>query len=63
MVIDDEGAIEYHFTRRHNCYVPTKNMREWYLLQKPWVCQVLFPFSKLNNPKLHGSVIKTMTTA
>jgi hypothetical protein len=62
MVVDDEGATKCHFTRHHNCYVGTKNMREGYFLQKPWVCQVLLPLNKLNNPKLHGSTITTMTT-
>ncbi len=47
---------------RHGCYATTKNMREGYLFQKPWVCQAFLSFNKLNNPKLHGSTMTSMTT-
>jgi hypothetical protein len=63
MVVDGEGTTKYHFTWQHICYVATKKMREGYLLQKPWVCQVFLSLNKLNNPKLNGSTITTMIIA
>jgi hypothetical protein len=46
---------------RHGCYATTKKMREGYLFQKPWVCQAFPLINKLDNPKLHGSTMTSMT--
>jgi len=57
MVVDDEGTQKITSHGKHGCYATTKKMREGYLFQKPWVCQAFISFTKLHNPKLHGSTM------